>query len=141
MYKKLIKLFLRLAVATGFLSAVTDRLGFWPKEMSVWGNWEAFLNYTGLISPWAPEAIIPLLGWMATAAETVFALCLLAGYKTERVAKWSGILLLIFALSMSFSRGIKTAFDASVFTAAAAAFALSLIKEKFVEIDSVTGKP
>jgi len=54
---------------------------------------------------------------------------LLLGYKTEFFAKLSGCLLLLFALSMSFSTGIKGAFDYSVFTSAAAAFSLSLMKE------------
>lgn len=135
MYRKWIKLFLRLALATAFLSAVADRFGFWSEEVSVWGNWSAFLKYTHAINPWAPEALIPLLGWIATIAETVFALCLLGGFKTETIARWSGVLLLIFGVSMTFFRGIKSAFDASVFTASAAAFALGLIREKFLEID------
>ncbi len=135
MYAKWIKLFLRLALASAFLSAVADRFGLWPQEMTVWGNWSSFLKYTQTINPWASESLIPFLGWIATVAETIFALSLLVGFKTESVAKWSGILLLIFAFSMTFSRGIKSAFDASVFTASAGAFALSLIKEKFLEID------
>jgi hypothetical protein len=36
---------------------------------------------------------------------------------------------------MTFSIGMKSAFDYSVFSASAAAFALSLIKEKFFELD------
>lgn len=52
-------------------------------------------------------------------------------------AKLSGYLLLIFALSMSSSTGIKGALDYSVFTAAGAAFALSSIKEKYFELDLV----
>ncbi|WP_317043523.1 hypothetical protein [Flavobacterium pectinovorum] len=36
---------------------------------------------------------------------------------------------------MTFSTGIKGAFDYSVFTSAAAAFSLSLMKEKYLEID------
>jgi len=35
---------------------------------------------------------------------------------------------------MTFSTGIKSAFDYSVFTASAAAFALSLLKTKFLEL-------
>ena len=35
----MIKIFLRIAIATGFLSAVADRFGFWNKEVSAWGNW------------------------------------------------------------------------------------------------------
>jgi len=65
---------------------------------------------------------------------------LIIGFKTELFAKWSGFLLLLFALSMTFSTGIKGALDFSVFTASAGAFALSLMKEKYMELDSLIAK-
>ena len=139
MTTSLLKLFLRLALALGFLSAVADRLGYWPAEVSVWGNWENFLAYTQVINPWFPESLIPVLGLLATAAEVIFALGLLLGLKTEFFAKMSGILLLIFGLSMTISTGIKGAFDYSVFAAAGAAFALGQMHEKFLELDQFLG--
>lgn len=57
MNKKLIKLFLRFAISIGFLSAVADRFGLWSKEVSVWGNWNSFLEYTQLINPWIPDSV------------------------------------------------------------------------------------
>ena len=51
MSKKIIKIFLRLGIGVGFLSAVADRFGLWPAEVSAWGNWENFLAYTQLINP------------------------------------------------------------------------------------------
>ncbi len=135
MENKLVKLFLRLAIALGFLSAVADRFGLWDKEISVWGNWDNFLAYTEMINPLFPSSLIPTLAGIATAAEIVFALFLILGFKTELFAKLSGMLLLIFALSMTFSTGIKGAFDYSVFVASAGAFALSLMKEKYLELD------
>lgn len=140
MNKTLIKLFLRLAISAGFLSAVADRFGWWGKEVSVWGNWNAFLEYTQLINPWIPDSLIPTIGIVATAAEVLFALFLIVGFKTELTAKLSGFLLLLFALSMTFSIGIKGAFDYSVFPASAAAFALSLLKEKYLELDMLIPK-
>lgn len=137
MNNKVIKLFLRLAISVGFLSAVADRFGIWGKEVSVWGNWENFLSYTQMINPWVPNALIPTIGILATAAEIVFAIFLIIGFKTELFAKLSGFLLLIFALSMTFSTGIKGAFDFSVFSASAGAFALSLMKEKYLELDNL----
>ncbi len=137
MYKKLIKLFLRFALAFSFLSAVADRFGFWDESISTWGNWENFLGYTQVINPWFPESFISIAGIIATVAEVVFAVFLIIGFKTELIAKLSGILILIFGLSMTFSTGIKGAFDYSVFSASAAAFALSLMKEKFLEVDSL----
>ncbi|MFY0683582.1 MAG: hypothetical protein JXR20_03455 [Balneola sp.] len=137
---KIIKLFLRFALSAGFLSAVADRFGLWSNDVSVWGNWANFLDYTQLLMPWAPESLIPMFGFTATALEIIFALLLIAGFKTELVAKLSGFLLLLFALSMTFSTGIKGAFDYSVFSAAAAAFALNLMKHKYYELDLLLGK-
>lgn len=137
---KIIKLYLRLAIAIGFLSASADRLGMWPKESSAWGNWGSFLEYTHLLNPWFPEALIPAIGAIATGAEIIFAIFLIIGFKTELVAKLSGILLLIFAISMTLTIGIKSVFDYSVFSASAAAFALSLLKKKYFEVDSLITK-
>lgn len=140
MEKKIVKLFLRFSISIGFLSAVADRFGMWSEKVSVWENWDNFLSYTQIINPWIPQAMIPTVGIIATAAEIVFAVFLLLGFKTELFAKLSGVLLLIFALSMTFSTGIKGAFDYSVFSASAAAFALSLMKTKYWELDSLISK-
>lgn len=135
---KFIKLFLRFAIASSFLSAVADRLGYWNEANSVWGNWENFLAYTQIINPWLPSGFISIVGLIATIAEVVFAFCLIIGFKTELVAKLSAVLLLIFALSMTFSVGIKAAFDYSVLSASAAAFALSTMSScKYLEIDTI----
>ena len=141
MNNKVIKIFLRLAIAIGFLSAVADRFGLWSKEVSVWGNWNSFLEYTQIINPWVPNSMISIIGIIATVAEIIFAICLIVGFKTELFAKLSGFLLLIFALSMTYSTGIKGAFDFSVFSASAGAFSLSLIKEKYLELDILIPKP
>lgn len=135
-----IKLFLRTAISFGFLSAVADRFGLWGQEHSVWGNWNNFVDFTRLINPWLPDNTVQTVGVIATGAEILFAICLLIGYKTELVAKLSGLLLLLFGLSMTFSTGIKGALDYSVFSASAGAFALGLMKNKFLEIDNMIGK-
>lgn len=140
MTQKIVKVFLRLAIGIGFLSAVADRFGFWPAEVSAWGNWNSFIEYTDLINPLIPDVLISPLGIIATVAEVLFALCLLVGFKTEYFAKLSGYLLFLFALSMVFSTGIKGVFDYSVFTASAAAFALSVLKEKYFELDDILSK-
>jgi len=130
-----IKLFLRLSLSAGFLSAVADRFGWWNPAVSAWENWDSFITYTRLINPWVPEALISTVGAVATGAEIVLALFLILGFKTELSARVSGFLLLAFGLSMTFSTGIKGALDYSVFSASAAAFALSLMKEKYLELD------
>ena len=131
-----IKLFLRLSIAIGFLSAVSDRFGLYSKDISAWGNWETFVLYTQQINPWFPKEVSLILAILATFLEVTFAICLLIGFKTELIAKLSGILLLIFGVSMTFSFGIKPALDYSVFGIAAAAFALNTFKNKSLEIDT-----
>ena len=133
---KIIKLFLRISIAAGFLSAVADRFGYWSKDVSAWGNWKSFLNYTQTLNPLVPSSIIPFIAWTSTFLEIAFGVCLITGFKTSLIARLSGWLLLIFAIAMTFARGIKAPLDYSVFSASAAAFALSFIKEKFLEIDS-----
>jgi len=140
MNKNFVKIFLRITISFGFLSAVADRFGMWSKEVSAWGNWDNFLQYTELINPWFPISIISTIGIIATSAEIVFAICILIGFRTELFAKLSGLLLLVFALSMTFSVGIKGALDYSVFIASAGAFALSTMKEKYLELDKLIHK-
>ena len=140
MNQKLIKLFLRFAISIGFLSAVADRFGIWSIEVSIWGNWNSFLEYTQIINPWFPSSMISTIGITATTAEIVFALCLLFGFKTELFSKLSGFLLLIFAISMALSTGIKGVFDFSVLSASAGAFALSTIKDNYLELDNLISK-
>lgn len=132
--QKPIKIFLRLAISIGFLSAVADRFGLWSKEVSAWGNWDNFVAYTRVLNPLIPESLINPVAIIVTAAEVIFAICLLIGFKTELFAKLSGFLLLLFGLCMTFTIGIKGPLDYSVFTSAAAAFALSLMKEKYLEV-------
>ena len=126
-----------MAISFSFLSAVADRFGLWGEKYSAWGNWDNFIDYTRVINPWLPEATIGTIGALATGAEILFAICLLIGYKTQLFAKLSGLLLLLFGLSMTFSTGIKGALDYSVFSASAAAFALGLMKNEFLEIDTM----
>jgi len=137
---KIIKLFLRFGIGIGFLSAVADRFGLWPEQISAWGNWENFLEYTKLINPVIPELLIPGVGVVATSAEVLFGICLILGLRTELIAKMSGYLMLIFALAITFSTGIKGAFDYSVFAASGGAFALSIMKDKYLELDVLISK-
>lgn len=140
MNQRIIKIFLRISISVGFISAVADRFGFWSKENSAWGNWDNFLLYTQQLNPLIPQTLISPIGIVATVAEIGFAIFLLLGFKTELFAKLSGYLLMLFGLSMVFSTGIKGPLDYSVFIASAAAFALSLLKEKFLELDLIIKK-
>lgn len=132
-----IPLFLRTALSASFLSAVADRFGWWPAEVSVWGNWEAFVGYTQLINPWASSAVAGFLAVAATALEVVLAAGLLLGVRTRFCAAASGALLLLFGASMALATGIKGPLDFSVFSASAGAFALATMKRTRWELDAV----
>ncbi len=124
-----------MALGVAFLSAVADRFGLWPAAISSWGNFDAFLSYTGTLAPWAPADILPALGWAVTLLEIVLGLWLILGFKVKLTAQISGFLLLIFGLSMAITTGVKGPLDYSVFSAAAAAFGLSLIPGDFLALD------
>lgn len=128
--RKIIEWFLRVALSVGFLSAVADRFGFWPENVSAWGNWSSFLDYTKKLIPFLPEGGVAVAGGIATFLELLLGILLLIDFKTEWVAKASGVLLLSFALSMTFFSSVKAPLDYSVYSASAAAFALSLIVSK-----------
>jgi uncharacterized membrane protein YphA (DoxX/SURF4 family) len=120
--------FLRLALAAGFAAAVTDRFGLWgpPGAANVaWGDFQRFTAYTGLLNPWLPAPLIPPLAWFVTVLEVGLASALIVGIGTRYVALASGVLLTLFALGMTVGTGVKSAFNASVFAAAAGAFALA----------------
>ena len=124
---KIAEWFLRLSLSAGFLSATADRFGMWPKDVSAWGNWRNFVAYTKVLNPFAPDSLVPFLAYAATGFEIALGILLLTTFKTVWVARASCALLLIFASSMTIAKGIKAPLDYSVFTAAAAAFALSII--------------
>ncbi len=120
--------FLRIALAAGFLSAVADRFGLWgpPGAPGVaWGNWSEFLDYVAALNWFLPAFLVPIVGWVATLGEVGFAVALLMGWRLRWVANASGLLLLLFALAMTISEGIKSPLDSSVCAAAAGAFLLA----------------
>lgn len=128
--RAIVPVFLRLALAAGFCSAVLDRFGGWgpPGAANVaWGDLASFNAYAARINPWAPAGLVPAIGWVATAAELVLAAALLVGLKVRLVGVASGVLLLLFALGMTVGTGLKTALDASVLAASAAGFALAAL--------------
>jgi uncharacterized membrane protein YphA (DoxX/SURF4 family) len=120
------QLLLRIALSATFLSAIASRLGFWANRSS---GWNGFLQYTSQVCTWASKSSIPVLAFLATILETVFALLLLIGYKIKWAAAGASMLTLAFAVSMTYSMGLKEPLDYSVFVFSAAAFLLSGMKE------------
>jgi uncharacterized membrane protein YphA (DoxX/SURF4 family) len=101
---KFSSVFLRLALGTSFLSAVADRFGLWGvygQSNVSWGNYARFVDYTAKLNWFLPAAMIPALAIIATAAETLFGLLLILGWKTRITALLSGVLL---TTTFAFSR-------------------------------------
>ncbi|MGH9325549.1 MAG: hypothetical protein ACRD2B_02490 [Terriglobia bacterium] len=132
--------YLRLALGTAFLSAVSDRFGIWgpPGAPHVaWGNFHNFLVYAAKLNPWFPSSWILTVGWIATACEIAFGIALILGFRTRITAFLSGLLTLTFALGMAFGLGIKAPLDYSVFTASAASFVLASMRFFPLSMDSL----
>ena len=122
------QLFLRVALAAGFLSAVADRFGLWGPAGAAnvaWGAWQPFVDYVAKLNWFAPPAFIPILAWTSTVAEVVLAIGLLIGWQLRWFALAAGLLLLSFAITMTLALGVKAPLDFSVFAAAGGAFLLA----------------
>lgn len=136
--KNTFQLYLRLALGIGFILPVMDRLGMLglPGSPNVgWGNWSNFVDYTHSLMPYLSRRIANILGGIASVAEIVFSIMLIIGYKIRYAAIGSGMLTLLFALSMLFFAGYRAPFNYSVFTCSAAAFLLSAIENYKWSID------
>src|SRR5262249_33791157 len=92
-----------------------------------WGAWQPFVDYVAKLNWFAPPAFIPILAWVSTGAEVVLAIGLLIGWQLRWFALAAGLLLLAFAMTMTFALGPKPPLAFSVFAAAAGAFLLAVI--------------
>ena len=124
---KFSSVFLRVALGVSFLSAVADRFGLWGlygQPNVSWGSYARFVDYTAKLNWFLPASTIPALANIATAAETLFGLLLVLGWKTRITALLSGVLLTAFALAMTVALGVKAPLNFSVFSAAGGALLL-----------------
>ena len=140
---EIVRLFARFALGASFLSAVADRFGLWgpygAKNVS-WGNFAHFVGYTGAVTSLFPSSLTLPFAWTATVAETLLGILLIVGFKIRMTSVLSGLLLLSFALGMITGLGIKTPFDYSVFSAAAAAFLLASWEADRFTLDRVLSR-
>jgi putative oxidoreductase len=121
-------LYLRLALGVPYIWFVADRLGILgpPGSKHVgWGDWSHFLQYASQVMSFLPARIVPFFAIMATIGEFVFGFFLLIGLFTRLAAVGSGILSLMFAVSMAISFGIESPLGYSVFAVSAASFLLA----------------
>jgi uncharacterized membrane protein YphA (DoxX/SURF4 family) len=124
---KFSSVYLRLALGISFLSAVADRFGFWGaygQPNVAWGSYARFEGYTAKLNWFLPAAVIPALSIIVTAAEALFGVLLIVGWKTRITALLSGVLVTSFALAMTVALGVKAPLDLSVFSAAGGALLL-----------------
>lgn len=136
-YQDYAVLLLRIALATGFLSAVSSRLGLWGSQSS---GWENFLDYAEKVNSFAPKNFISTIAILATIAESLLGLLLFIGYKTKIVSVAASILTFLFALAMTYSFGIKDPLDYSVFVFSMAAFLLATIEKYRWSLDEIISK-
>ena len=127
-FAKFSSVFLRLALGISFLSAVADRFGIWGvygQRNVAWGNYARFVDYSAKLDWFLPAAMIPAVALIDTAAEALFGLLLVLGWKTRITTFLSGVLLTAFALAMTVALGAKAPLNFSVFSAAGGAFLLA----------------
>jgi uncharacterized membrane protein YphA (DoxX/SURF4 family) len=130
--------FLRVALAVSFLSAVADRFGLWGaygEAHVAWGTFAKFVAYTATLNWFLPGPVMTPLAIVSTCGETILGILLLLGWQTKAAALLSGGLLLLFAITMTGALGIKAPLDASVFSAAGGAFLLASCAEYPFSID------
>lgn len=130
----------QIALGVTFLEAVADRFGLLGRYGG-WGNFANFTAYTAQVLSFLPASTIPFFAWAATIGETVFGLALVlysvlparivrASAWPHYVALGSSILLLLFAISMTISLGLKKPLDYSVFSASAGALLLAVFPDR-----------
>jgi uncharacterized membrane protein YphA (DoxX/SURF4 family) len=132
--------YLRLALGISFLSAIADRFGLWGaygQPNVAWGDYARFVSYTAKLNWFLPAAMIPALAMISTAAETLFGLLLVLGWKTRITALLSGVLLTAFALTMTIALGVKAPLDLSVFSAAGGALLLGAYAQFPFSVDEL----
>jgi len=116
-------LYARLALGSAFLSAVAARFGLWRDRGP--HPFAEFIRYTAEVNSFLPPSFAPFLAIAATIAETTLGIALIAGIKPRWTGIAAAVLLALFGVAMSISGGIKSALDASVFSASAAALLLA----------------
>jgi uncharacterized membrane protein YphA (DoxX/SURF4 family) len=134
----------RLALASGFLSAIADRFGLWGppgSHYATWGDWPHFVANVAALNWFMPAPLIPFLAWLSTFTEATLGVLLLLGYKLRCTAYASAVLLLLFAGAMTMAYGIKAPLDYSVFAASTAALLLGASARQDPPMDALTSPP
>ena len=138
-----IQLFLRCGLGASYLCAGLDRFGVWgpPGGARIsWGDWSHFMQYAKQVMFFLPSNLAEVFAFIASLAEIIFGVLLIIGLFTRWAAIGSGLLLLCFALCMTFAFGIQAPLNYSVFTASAASFLLSSLPFYVLSLDQWLSK-
>jgi putative oxidoreductase len=141
--QSLIQLYLRIGLGASYLCAGLDRLGVWGPpggDRISWGDWQHFMEYAYKLLFFLPYGLASFVAGIATGAEIIFGVLLILGLLTRWAAIGSGILLLLFALSMTVALGVQAPLNYSVFTASAASFLLSTLPAYKWSLDGILNK-
>jgi uncharacterized membrane protein YphA (DoxX/SURF4 family) len=95
------------------------------------------LEYTHTLNWYMPAAMIPALGVIATGAELLLGILLLVGWYTRVTALLSGLLLLVFGVSMAIGLGVQAPLNYAVFTGAGGAFLLATCERFPFSVDAL----
>lgn len=125
---------LRIALASGFLSAVSSRLNLWGAQSS---GWNKFVQYTAEVNSFLPHSWISSLAVVSTLAESSIGILLLIGCRVHKTALCAAVLTVLFGIAMSISFGCKEPLDYSVFVFSAGAFLLSTFSHYIWSLDQL----
>ena len=121
--------FAKVSLAISYLSAVFDRFGFWGHlgETGVsWGSMTNFFKHVSTLCPWAPESMIPVIGWVITVLEAIIAFCYIINLKNKIINTANIFILILFILSMSLFQSVKMMINFSVMVCCASALLIYL---------------
>ncbi len=137
-YLNIASRYLSISLAVSYLWFVADRLGLIGKNGTAhvsWGDWQHFIIYARQTMHFLPHAYVPFFAVVATLCEATIGILLLLGLFTHTASIGSGILSLLFALSMALSFGIESPIAYSVFTVSAASFVLACLPVNKYSLD------
>jgi putative oxidoreductase len=134
------QLILRIASGFSFFYYGCDRLGFWGKygQSNVsWGDWSHFMDYASKVMGFLPYSVAQICAAISTAAEAIFGLMLLVGFKTKWAALGIFFLAGFYGICMTISFGVFVPLSYSVFTFSAAGLLLSCVDRYKWSIDNL----
>lgn len=120
----------RVLIGLNFGLAVCDRFGLFGRYGSPgvsWGDFGHFVVYTHQVNSFLPASFAPFLAVAATVCEIVLCVTLVCGIATRIACIGAALLLLTYAVTMTFSLGFTSQLYYAVLELCAGAWFLSTI--------------